>query len=187
MISTTIFILSAATLLTLACLSLYGFMRPDVEFWPPPNGDCWQYRAFRGLFRVFFIGLLLLSYIDFGGARSTGWHYIIGIPLLVIGFGLAIYWTNYLGWRNAFGEAEGLKTEGVYKWSRNPIYVVSIIGMIGWALVIGSWRVYSLLAIWAMLYIGAPFLEEPWLKKHYGQDFDQYKTHVARYFGRLQS
>lgn len=181
MLSIAVYILSAAALLSIAGLSLFAFLRPGVEFWPPPNADGWQHGTFRLLFRVFFVGLLILSFVDFGGARVVGWPYIIGIPLLLMGFGLALYWTNYLGWRNAFGEADGLKTEGVYQWSRNPVYVVSIIGMIGWGLVVGSWRVNSLLAFWSLLYIGAPFLEEPWLKKQYGQDFEQYKVDVPRF------
>jgi len=100
-----VFILRAAALFTIAGLSLFAFLRPSVEFWPPPNADDWQHGAFRMLFRVFFVGLLILSFVDFDGARSVGWQYVIGIPLLLVGFGLALYWTNCLGWRNAFGEA----------------------------------------------------------------------------------
>lgn len=176
-----VFILSAAALFTIAGLSLFAFLRPGFEFWPPPNADGWQHGTFRMLFRVFFVGLLILSFVDFGGDRSIRWPYLIGIPLLLVGFGLALYWTNFLGWRNAFGEADGLKTEGVYQWSRNPVYVVSIVGMIGWGLIVQSWWVNSLLATWALLYVVAPFLEEPWLKKQYGQDFEHYKVDVPRF------
>ena len=59
------------------------------------------------LFRVFFVSLVTISFVEFGGAQSFGWQYVVGIPLLLVGFGLALYWTNFLGWRNAFGEALG--------------------------------------------------------------------------------
>lgn len=183
MFDTVVYVFSATALLSIAGLSLFAFLRPGVEFWPPPNADGWQHRSFRVLFRVFFIGLLFLSFVDFGGARSVDWRYLVGIPLLLVGFGLALYWTNYLGWRNAFGEAQGLKTEGIYQWSRNPIYVVSMIGMLGWGLVVGSWMVNSLLVTWGLLYIAAPFVEEPWLEKKFGKEYEDYKSLVPRYFG----
>ncbi len=182
MIGISVYILSFSAALGIAGLSFFAFVRPGVEFWPPPNAECWQYRTFRTLFRVFFGGLLTLSFLDFGGPRSFAWQYVTGIPLVMVGFGFALYWTDYLDWRNAFGEAQGLKTEGVYRWSRNPIYVVSIIGMIGWGLIVQSSRVNSLLTAWTLLYIGAPFLEEPWLTKKYGRDFEEYKAHVPRFF-----
>ena len=183
MFDTVVYILSAVALLSTAGLSLFAFLRPGAEFWPPPNSEGWQHRSFRLLFRVFFIGLLILSFVDFGGARTFDWRYIVGIPLLLVGFGLALYWTNYLGWRNAFGEAQGLKTEGIYQWSRNPIYVVSIIGMLGWGLVVGSWMVNSLLIAWGFLYIAAPLAEEPWLQKKFGSEYEDYTSLAPRYFG----
>ena len=176
-----VFILSAAALLSIAGLSLFAFLRRGFEFWPPPSADCWQHRTFRMLFRVFFVGLVTISFVEFGGAQSFGWQYVVGIPLLLVGFGLALYWTNFLGWRNAFGEALGLKTEGIYRWSRNPIYVVSIVGMLGWGLIVGSWMVSSLLVAWGLCYVFATFVEEPWLEKQFGRQYVNYKAHVPRF------
>ena len=70
--------------------------------------------AFWGLFRVMFLGVIVLSVLDFNGlnGRDSAWRYYLGIPLATFGFGLAFYITFYLGWKNAHGEREGLVTDG---------------------------------------------------------------------------
>lgn len=169
--------------LGLAGLSTATLVRPALQFWPPPSAGSWQHVVFRVLFRAFFLGVVVLSVIDFGDRGSAHWRFGVGVPLFVVGFGLALHWTNFLGWRNAFGEARGLKTDGAYRWSRNPIYVVSIVGMIGWGITVWSWWVTSLLVLWALFYVVAPYLEEPWLDQHYGKAFASYKARVPRFFG----
>lgn len=172
-----------ATALTIGGLSFVGGIRSDFAFWPPPKLGGWQHRSFRLLFRLFIAGLIVLSLLESIDSQHAGWRVIVGVPLTIVGFGFAFYWTGFLGWRNAFGEPEGLKTSGIYQWSRNPIYVVTIVGLIGWALLVGAWSVTSLLTLWALFYIAAPFLEEPWLEEHYGDAFRSYKAEVPRFVG----
>ena len=171
-------LLAATTVFVLSTLQV---VRKGFEFWPPPRASSWQSHTFRTLFRVFFVSLIGLSILDFNTTLSTS-RYLIGTLLVLIGFGLALRWTNFLGWGNAFGSSDGLKTDGVYQFSRNPIYV----GMIGWAVLVDSWMVTALLVLWALLYVAAPFLEEPWMRKHYGAAFDAYALEVPRY-GSIRS
>lgn len=166
--------------MAIASLSVSNFIKPGFEFWPPPNPKSWQYTTFRVLFRVFFLVLVVLTFTDF--QASNLWRYLVGGVLFAVGFGFALRWTSLLGWRDAFGEATGLKTEGPFAWSRNPIYVVSIFGMVGWAIVVGSAFLTILLGIWSLLYVGAPFLEEPWLERQFGEEYRNYKKRVPRFF-----
>ena len=140
----------------------------------------WQSRVFRTLFRVFFVALIALSIVAFDPSQPL-WRYLVGVFLLLVGFGFALRWTNFLGWGNAFGDSDRMKTEGVYRFSRNPIYMITLIGMVGWALLINSWMVTTLLGLWACLYIAAPLLEEPWMKQHYGDEFVAYMSRAPRY------
>lgn len=174
-----LFFASLAAALSISVLSVATFFSASFKFWPPPSGHSWQHHTFVTLFRLYFIGLLSLSVLEFDPAL---WRSATGIPIAIVSFGCAVYWTNFLGWRNAYGEAKGLKTNGIYRRSRNPIYLVSIIGMLGWALAVGSWPVTALLVIWGLLYLGAPLLEEPWLAERYGTDFQQYTKRTPRYF-----
>jgi len=180
MLSNVVFGIGISAALIVAGLSIATTMTEGFQFWPPPSPHSWQHRLFRVLFRVFFVALAILSVTNFDPNRNR-WGYIIGGALFVVGFGFAIRWTGFLGWRNAFGEAKGLKTEGPFAWSRNPIYVVSIIGMVGWGAIVGSAYVTILLILWALLYVGAPFLEEPWLDKEYGNEFRRYRERVPRF------
>jgi protein-S-isoprenylcysteine O-methyltransferase Ste14 len=161
-------------------LSILKYAMAGFEFWPPPNSTSWQRRVFRSLFRVFFVTLVALSIIAFNPSQHL-WRYVVGAFLLLVGFGFALRWTNFLGWGNAFGNSDGLKTEGPYRFSRNPIYMITLVGMVGWALLINSWMVTTLLGVWACLYIAAPFLEEPWMKKKYGDAFTAYMSRAPRY------
>ena len=88
-----------------------------------------------------------------------------------------------LGKANSYGGKGGLRKEGVYLWSRNPVYVASFVGMIGWGIFIGSGYVWVLLIVWSIVYLVAPFIEERWLAQVYGDDYIEYKSQVSRFFG----
>lgn len=178
----TISIIAGAAMLALSLASLW---RPKIRFWPPPGVDTWQYTTFWWLFRIFFVGVMLVCILDYGAIGSQHpAQLVVGISMAIIGFALAFYVTYLLGWRDAHGEANGLTTGGWYVWSRNPIYVVSIIGMVGLGLWVHSWLAQILLLIWAAFYIAAPFLEEPWLEQQYGEVYQEYKLKVPRFIGR---
>lgn len=186
--TTGIFLLSFCAGTAIVLLSLISMASGRFQFWPPPRKDSWQYRAFWMLFRVLVAGVVVLSVIDFEGLgpQYSVVRYFIGIPLAVLGFSVAFYASFYLGWKNAHGEKQSLKTEGLYGWSRNPVYVVSVIGFIGLGITINSALVYSLLVMWALLYLIAPFLEEPWLEGKYGEAFTLYKARVPRFIGLVR-
>lgn len=135
-------------------------------------------------FRCFVYPLILLSVLEFDissmATRSVA--IAVGTLLLFMGFGFAIRITLRMGWRNAFGEKRGLVTDGYFSKSRNPVYVATWIGLVGWAFVANSMLVSILLAFWAVLYLLAPIFEEPWLEEVYGDEFRAYKYQVRRFF-----
>ena len=103
------FTISIVAGFTLLALSLASLWRPRIRFWPPPGIDTWQYRVFWWLFRIFFVGVLLVCILDFGAIGSQHVvQFVVGIPLAILGFSLAFYVTFLLGWRDAHGEAKGL-------------------------------------------------------------------------------
>lgn len=182
--STPLFCVSLVSVSIILILSFFATMRESFQFWPPPERKSWQHRSFLILFRCFVYPLIVLSALEFdiGGSAMRYTAIVIGIFLLLAGFGLAIKITLQMGWRNAFGEKRGLVTDGYFSRSRNPVYVATWLGLIGWAVVANSVLVSILLGFWAALYLFAPLFEEPWLEKIYGDEFREYKLRVRRFF-----
>ncbi len=184
MISQIAFWVSLVSASLITVLSSASAAIPKFQFWPPPGKDAWQHMAFMILFRGYLYPLIALTGLRFEFLEGH-WalaQYSVGGVLFAIGFGLAHWITFSMGWRNAFGEKLGLRTTGWFAWGRNPIYVVTWIGLIGWGLVANSLLVTILLAVWALLYFLAPFLEEPWLEEQYGEDYRRYKETTPRFF-----
>lgn len=180
-----IFVIATLVIIILLITSIYSLIAKDFEFFPPPSKSSWQYRVFWVLFRIMFFSLVVLSFSAYNTFYVLpNWlRLFVGFPLLMLGFGLAVYLSAKLGWENAHGEDKGLVVKGWYRYSRNPIYLTSFVGMLGWGLFVNSGYVYCLLVFWALMYIIAPFAEEPWLEKKYGKDFKLYKSQVPRFLG----
>lgn len=179
-----LFGLSTVAIILLLSLCLISRMSSSFDFFPPPKRNSWQRRAFITLFRLYLYPLIILSFVVFdplSGNRALV-QYGLGALCFVIGFGLAFQITFNMGWRNAFGEKQGLRTSGWFSRSRNPVYVSSWIGMIGWALLANNLQVSLLLILWAFAYRLAPLVEEPWLEKQYGEPYLIYESKTPRFF-----
>lgn len=80
-----------------------------------------------------------------------------------------------------------LVVTGLYRISRNPMYVAVVTLLVGWALAFRSWP----LAIYAgcvaiAFHLRTVFGEEPWLAKTYGEDWDRYRARVPRWLWRVR-
>lgn len=75
-----------------------------------------------------------------------------------------------------------LATSGVYRYSRNPMYLGVLLILIGWAFVLGNW-LSALVPIVFIAYITRYQIlpEEQWLQKKFGSDFLEYKRTVRRW------
>jgi protein-S-isoprenylcysteine O-methyltransferase Ste14 len=75
-----------------------------------------------------------------------------------------------------------LVTNGVFAFSRNPIYVAFAIILVGQFLIFSNWilLIYIGAAIW--LFHRQVLREEDYLKTYYGKEYLEYCSHVRRYF-----
>lgn len=181
--TTALFLISVTCASALLLLSVISLAAPKFEFWPPLHSNSWQRTAFLWIFRGMFYGLVGLTVFELKDQPTTlsALQLWLGLPLLVAGFGAALVSTFDLGWGPAFGKGQGLKTSGWFRWSRNPIYIVSWIGMVGWGLFAMSGLVSMALVLWAIVYLNLVFLEERWLLATYGEEYAEYMNVVPRF------
>jgi protein-S-isoprenylcysteine O-methyltransferase Ste14 len=78
---------------------------------------------------------------------------------------------------------EQLVTTGLYRYSRNPMYVAVVLVLLGWA---ALFRSFPLLVYTLVVTIGfhlrLVFGEEPWLAETYGDRWTRYAARVPRWF-----
>lgn len=87
------------------------------------------------------------------------------------------------------GARPGLVIGGLYRFSRNPIFLAMLIALLGFALLLPTWLS---LAAWVLGYAGVQrqvLQEEDYLLRTYGPDYAAYAADVGRFLpgiGRLR-
>ena len=73
---------------------------------------------------------------------------------------------------------------GLYRYSRNPMYVAVVLILWGWAAAFHSATLafYSL-AVMTVFHLRVVLGEEPWLARAHGEAWDRYKAAVPRWIG----
>ena len=130
--------------------------------------------------------VLLLSFLNINILTKTiPWRLdIIGYILLITGLSFSILSLFTLGKSTRFGiptKKTALKTGGLYKISRNPIYlgfdlmtISSILFLLNPVIIVTG--IFSML-VYHLIIIG----EEQFLEKAFGADYLEYKKKVRRY------
>ena len=166
----------------LVAMLIWSIAFPAKRLWPPKNST-----------RVSQIVVWVLTIGVFGGALVLGisdWNYFQWPALLRWGVGLPLILAgNWIAWRGALslgmeatsGAVGTLKTDGLYKYSRNPQYVADIGIFVGWAVLSASLSALPVAAVGILVLLIAPFAEEPWMKAVYGEEFARYSRRTRRY------
>lgn len=84
-------------------------------------------------------------------------------------------------------KASRLVTDGVFRVSRNPMYLGLVLLLIGWAIWLGSaspWLVPPLFVI--VLTVAQIIPEEKALSRRFGEQYLSYRRSVARWIGRVR-
>lgn len=161
---------------------LWSIAYPQRRVWPPAKATT----GFK--VRVWSVTILM-----FGAAFTLGlmdWNRLdwpafirwgIGLPLVIIGNVIVWRGVSKIGMKGTSGEATGLKTDGLYSWSRNPQYMADITILVGWVILSASLWPMPVLFLGLLSLLVAPLAEEPWLREQYGAAYQDYKRSVRRY------
>jgi len=155
----------------------------------------------RGLVFTLLVPCVLSAYVPYliyggnsarGGLWDAGWL-LVGAGAFVYGWCLfeflfsggtpAIFFTRDL--KFLLGEEPPkLVLRGLYRVSRNPMYIGVLLAVFGLAVLFGSSdaAIYGAL-LWLCFHLVVVFLEEPHLRKERGEPYDEYRRKVPRWLG----
>lgn len=121
---------------------------------------------------VIFAYLVFLKIkVDFGGKFYVGLVcYLLGICLC------AITIVNF-----SFPDNMGLNTNGIYKFSRNPMYIAYFVCFLGMALLTQSLILFGAVGIFQISAHWIILAEERWCLEKFGTVYEQYMQRVRRY------
>ncbi len=115
----------------------------------------------------------------------------LGFPLLALGIA-GLLWCvrdfHVLGRGSLapWAPPRELVVRGLYRWSRNPMYLSVLVLLLGWAVTFASRG----LAIYAAgvavaFHLRVVLGEEPWLERTHGERWQRYAARVPRWLGRV--
>ena len=174
--------IGVAASVTLILLLIRTRVHSDFRFWPTPSPWGWQSLVFWTLFRTLNISALTLAALDWHRWKAVPPDRWIGIAVALASaalYGTACY---ALGRGNLYCGKDGLVTNGIYRWTRNPQYATAIPAYLGLALASHSVSALALAVLLALTFVLMALAEEPWLEATYGEDYRAYRWQVARFY-----
>ena len=120
----------------------------------------------------------------FGGSEISRW---LGAILIVAGLiplvaSFARFAWEGLGTPAPVAPPSRLVVNGFYRRVRNPMYVALLIVLEGETLLFADVRIsYWALIFWAGCHLFVLVYEEPALKRKFGTEYENYRTHVPRW------
>jgi protein-S-isoprenylcysteine O-methyltransferase Ste14 len=120
---------------------------------------------------------------------TSGPGQVVGVGLFVAGVGVALHCSNLFarlgrGTPIPIDPPRELVVAGLYRLTRNPIYVAQVSVLASYFLYSGEVALLVYAAIWAALVQGfVVWVEEPGLKRRFGESYLRYMREVPRWIG----
>lgn len=144
---------------------------------------------------VFLVVLLWIgpSYaVDMGSRwRWHLWHHpfgmLLGGALIVVGIGVFVYCTGLFTLRGRgtpvpVAPPSRLIATGLYRYTRNPIYLAYVAILVGEAVFVGSWSLFGYaMGMFLLFHVMVVAHEEPQLRRRFGGDYERYQRLVPRW------
>jgi protein-S-isoprenylcysteine O-methyltransferase Ste14 len=153
----------------------------DYRVWPP-GADDRKRRVYTTLSRTFLLAMLVTAALDWGTWMLPWPARVVGAAVFVGGFLFFARSGVDLG-EETRGTAGELRTDGLYRYTRNPQVVAGVVTFVGIGLLADSALVAGLVAALLCWLPATVFAEEPWLQEQYGEPYDEYRRDVPRFVG----
>ncbi len=149
--------------------------RPNTIHWPP---------LLYGV--VLAAGAALHYVIPLPALLSPPYCAIIGLPFLILGLGIGVAaLMRFRSDRTPFdptAPATALATGGIYRFTRNPMYLGAILAFAGLGIWLQNTWLVALMPVMALaLTILAIQREEAYLARRFGREYQAYRDRVRRW------
>lgn len=118
-----------------------------------------------------------------GSIRPFGW----GWSVLLIGLGILLWCVRdfYVAGKGTLAPwlpPEKLVTVGLYRYTRNPMYVGVLVMVLGWSLLTSYWLMTAYwLVLMAAFHLRVLYYEEPQMRKRFPEEWREYSARVPRW------
>lgn len=118
-----------------------------------------------------------------GYIRPFGW----GWSVLLIGLGILLWCVRdfYVAGKGTLAPwlpPEKLVTVGLYRYTRNPMYVGVLVMVLGWSLLTSYWLMTAYwLVLMAAFHLRVLYYEEPQMRKRFPEEWREYSARVPRW------
>ena len=170
-----IFLIIPFFLIRFGLLSFFGKMAVSrVAYFAPINkNEIPSYYVYQiSTAAIFLYTAFLNFYFDFSVLTFLGVLLYILAHIL-----LAISIINF-----SSPDEMGLSVKGIYKYSRNPMYISYFICMIAWVLLTKSKVLLIIVIIYQISTHSIIISEERWCLEKFGDEYKEYMSRVGRYF-----
>ncbi|MCF6445198.1 isoprenylcysteine carboxylmethyltransferase family protein [Nereida sp. MMG025] len=160
----------------------WSVAKPGRSLWPPQRYTAaTPFIIWIPTFSLFGI-IIALGVLEWGTIGIPfAVRFLLGVPLIVMG-NLGVWLeVSKFGIDQTGGAPGSLRTQGLYRYSRNPQYVSDIMIVVGWLILCASPSAMLVGSAAITVLIAAPFSEEKWLVSQYGDDYLAYMGRVRRF------
>ena len=164
---------------------LVGFaataVRDNYRFWPP-GADEGKRRVYLFCSNGFLLCTLSTTVLDAGSVVIPLWSRVVGVAVAIFAAALLIKSGFDLGEEESEGRVGELRTDGLYRYTRNPQNLGGILFFWSLAVVSASFLVTILASVLTVWMVVQSLIEEPWLREQY-DGYAEYARTVPRFVG----
>lgn len=163
----------AMVLVQFVCMALFregGKRAVDTSWY---DAKTKKYAQWNTIFQVLLI--ILAVFVPF--KTGTPW-FTIGTVIYAVAFALFMWSFHSYG----TADRDKLITKGIYSYSRNPMYAVFTLAMLGIVIATASLWLLLMMIPYCLAMHGVILGEEGYCERTYGEDYRRYKARVPRYF-----